>query len=152
MKIHENNYVGFLFFVILGLLSSCHFNSQYLDREEDKNEAEKVSNLLYEDLKNDTITQSTINLFSDKFWTNENSASFKTKIKKTQEKLGRLTEVKLDHWKTQIVVGSNPSAEYILFYLNKYEKYTAMESVSMVKEDDLIKIVRYNINSNGFIK
>lgn len=152
MKKYAKNLVRLYFYIVLGLLTSCHFNSQYLDRDEDKNEAEKVSNIFYEDLKNDTIKETTIKLFSDKFWSLENSDSFKIVIKKTQEKLGRLREVKLDHWKTKVVTGSNPSSEYVLFYLNKYEKYNAKEKVSLVKENDTIKIIGYDINSDGFIK
>jgi len=133
------------------LLNSCHFNNQYLDREQDKNEAENVSNVFYTALINDKINKSAFDLFSNKFWKTTDKDTFKTRLVNVQEKLGKLKEVKLDHWNTKVIEGSNPTAKYELYYLNTYEKYKAKETITLEKENNDIKIIGYNVNSDGFL-
>ncbi len=150
--ISSNNVFMIIFFVaIFGLITSCHFNDQYLDREEDKNDAEKITSEFYKNLQNhDSIAL--FKLFSDKFWGNTDSIKFYKDISNIEGKLGKLEKIELDHWNTRVVEGTDPISEYVLYYLNKYEKHEAKETINLLKENGQIKIVGYNINSDGFLQ
>lgn len=137
--------------LIILLLNSCRFNNQYLDRENDKVDAEKISNLFYNDVKNDTINKTTFKIFSSKFWKTTNEVDFPITLKNIQEKLGKIKEIKLDHWNTKVIEGSNPYSLYVLYYLNTYDKFTAKETLTLEKENGEIKIVGYDIRSDGFL-
>ena len=148
-----NNLRKASFFIILLLLFySCNFNSTYLNREEDKKDAEKVANKYYDLIKAKNF-EGTYGLFGDEFWKVTSKEKLKELFIATQEKLGKLDTTKLDHWETRIVKGTDPSSEYVLYYLNKYQKYPAEETLRLLKnEQGEIKILAFHINSDGFMK
>jgi hypothetical protein len=137
--------------IIIPIISACHFNSQYINRDQDKNDAEKITNLFYNDVKNGTISDKTFELFSSKFWKSTDEEEFASFLINIQKELGILIEVKLDNWNTKVVEGTDPIYSYELTYLNTYEKCTAQETITLERENGVIKIVRYDISSNGFI-
>lgn len=146
------NLKPFAIAVTVLLLFSCQFNSSYVNRVEDKDAAEKITNQYFDLLKAKKYDES-FALFSDKFWTVTSKEKTKEIFTVTNKKLGALVDIKLDHWETRRVEGTNPSAEYILYYVNKYEKYDAKETLSLTRESDgKIKIIAFNINSEGFFK
>ena len=145
-KIVKNTLFIFTFF----LLSNCHYNSQYIDRVSDKNEAEKITNIFYDNIKNNKYKDS-YKLISKTFWKGTDSIQFSNLLNKVQEKFGKIQDIKLHHWNTKVIIGSNSKSEYVLYYLNKYEKYEAKETITLVKEDGVIKIVGYDIRSDGFV-
>ena len=132
------------------VLSSCNFNSQYINREEDKKAAEEITNQFYEFIQNQDFNKS-LDLFSNKFWEATPKEQMIQILSATREKLGDLEEINLLEWETRRVEGSNPSANYMLIFKNQYEKYEAIETIKLMKEDNnMIKIVAYNIESMGF--
>jgi len=146
----KNSSIIFVF--ILLLLNSCNFNSTYLNREEDKNDAEKIANQYYNFIKAKNY-EATYGLFNNEFWKVTSKEKLKELFIATQNKLGGLDTITLDHWETKIVKGTNPSSEYVLYYLNKYQKYTAKETLRLIKnESDKIQIIAFNVNSEGFMK
>ena len=143
---------GILGLLIIMCLSNCSFNSQYINREEDKKDAERITTQLYDFLKDQNYKE-TLEFFSDKFFEVTDQEQLIKIYTKTREKLGDLKEIKIEQWETRRIEGTNPSASYMLIYVNQYEKYEAKETIQLIREDDSeIKIVAYNINSMGFME
>jgi hypothetical protein len=137
---------------LLVTLSACNFNSTYLNRAEDKNDAEIVANRYYGALKNKDYEAVDV-FFANEFWKVTPKDKLHEILVNTQSKLGELKSTKLDHWETKVIKGTNPSSEYILYYLNKYKNHEAKETLRLIKvADDKIKIIAFNINSDGFLK
>lgn len=101
------------YLLVLMILTSCHFNSQYINREEDKVAAEKVTSKLFEACKKQNY-ESTLKFYSDKFFEVTNGEKIIDIYTATHEKLGNLLEINLELWETRRVEGSNPSADYLL--------------------------------------
>lgn len=131
-------------------MASCHFNSQYIDRTEDKMAGEVVTNKLYDYIKNKKYEE-TISLCSQNFFEKSTKEDFIKLLQVVNEKIGDLEDVNIDSWNTRRVVGSNPSANYLFIYKNKYAKFTATETIKLTREqDDQIRIIAYNIQVDGF--
>lgn len=140
-----------LFACLLLTLMSCHVNSVYLNREEDKKDAEKVTNKLFELIKTKDYKQTT-GLFSKQFYEVSSKEKLFDIFTATNLKLGNLQETKIETWETKRVVGSNPSANYTLVYNNKYEKFESKEIIKLTRDaDGIIRIFGYHINSDGFL-
>jgi len=140
---------GILFILIT---SGCTFSSTYLDREQDKKDATEVIGEFYY-YKQTNDSSKIYALFSSKFYTVTSKEKLNEIFTATQNKLGTLKDTNLGQWQTKIVEGTNPSAEYALQYKNVYEKYTATETFRLMKDNDgKIRIVGYNISSDGFFK
>ena len=130
---------------------SCHFNYQYINREEDKKEAELVTNKLYDYIKTRDFEGST-QLFSAKFYKVTSRSKLLRILEGTNDKLGTLLETNLENWETLIVKGSNRIATYRFYYKNRYSNFDTEERITMSKEEDgQIRVIEYNINSDGFI-
>ncbi|MGN8057339.1 hypothetical protein ACTJKN_13760 [Pedobacter sp. 22163] len=144
-------YVSLYLFSLLLIASSCNFNSTYLNREEDKKDAEKVADQFYtlvekNDLKN-------LNpLLSNQFKAVTSTQKLNDYLTGTANKLGAIKSQKLDHWETKVIRGSNPSATYVLYYIVERTKFQAKETVTLTAENDQIKILGYNVNSEGLLK
>lgn len=133
-------------------MTACHFNSQYLNREEDKKEAEKITNELYQLLKEKNY-DATTKLFSKKFFEVTDKEKLFKIFGMTIEKLGKLKVIEIEKWETRRVEGSNPLAEYAFVYKNTYSNFPARETIKLIREEDgKIRIIAYNINSDGFIE
>jgi hypothetical protein len=132
--------------------SGCNFTSTFTNNIEDRKDAEKVTNKLYELIKKKDYEATTV-LFSKLFF----DASSKEKLfeifSATNVKLGSLEKTEIEQWETKRVEGTNPSANYALQYNNRYKNYSATETIRLTREKDgAIKIISYNINSDGFFK
>jgi len=133
------------------ILTSCHYNNQYLNREEDKKEAEQVTNKLYDLLKAKDY-EGTTSLFSKKFFEVTDKEKLLRLYSTTNEKLGDLTDTEVEIWETRVVEGSNPISNYTFVYKNKYTNFVAKETINLTKDEDgQLRIVGYNINSDGFL-
>ncbi|MEO3407154.1 DUF4019 domain-containing protein [Mucilaginibacter sp. CAU 1740] len=133
-------------------LSGCKFNSTYINREDDKQAAEKVTNKFFELIKAKKYND-TFKLYSDKFWTVTPKSKMLEIYTMSEKKLGELNSATVDNWETRRVEGSDPSAEYVFAYKTKHSKYQAVESIRLMREKDgSIKIVAYNVNSEGLFK
>jgi N-acetyl-gamma-glutamylphosphate reductase len=139
--------------ILLALfISGCTFTTSRTNRDEDKKDAEKVINKFYDLIKSKKY-DATHDLFSSKFWEVTSVKKMDTIFTATQNKLGDLVTIHLDDWATKVVAGTDPSADYRLIYKNHHQKSNAIESFTLTKEDDgKIRIISYNINSDGFFK
>jgi hypothetical protein len=152
MKVLKPLSTIFLFVFLLICTSGCVFTSSRLNREEDKQDAEKVTNKFYSMIRSKNY-DSGYDLFSDKFWAVTSVKRMNALYTATQKKCGDLVSIKLGDWQTKVVSGTDPSAEYQLTYNNHYQKYDAKESFILMKDDDgKIRIINYNINSDAFLK
>ena len=131
-------------------LISCNFNTSNINRESDKIDAGKVTEELYSYIKEKDFTR-TEKLFSDQFYAVTNKAGLHDIFQKTNKTLGNYEGRELLDWKTNIIVGTNSKSEYFFVYEVKYQKFKAKETIVMFKEDDgVIRIVSYNVSSDGF--
>ena len=133
-------------------LSSCQFNSTRTNMAGDKTAAEKVTDKFHEFIKAKNY-DSVYTLFSKRFFAVTPKAKMTEILTATQNKLGDLKSDSLAEWQTRIVEGTNPSSEYIMRYTNHRQKYDSKEQFTLTKDaDGKIRILGYNINSEGFFK
>jgi len=145
------SFISLALLSLLFALSSCNFNSTYLNREEDKNEAQKVADSFYKLLQKNEFQK--INPFlSEQFKAVTSSEKLNDYLRGALNKLGEIKSEKLDHWESKIVKGTNPSAIYVLYYVVERTKYKSKETVTLVGENNQIKIQGYNVNSDGLFK
>jgi hypothetical protein len=133
------------------IFSGCHFNSQYINSEGDRQDAEKVTARLYELIKSKNYEEAT-GLFSNKFFEVSSKQKLIEFFTATNKKLGDLVSTKIETWQTRRVEGSNPSADYLLLYKNKYDKFESKENITLTRDPDgKIRITGYHVNSDGFL-
>lgn len=138
--------------IVALLVNGCSFNSTFTNNIEDRKDAEKVTNKLYELIKKKDYEATTV-LFSKRFFDASNKKKLFEIFNATNVKLGSLKKTEIEQWETQRVEGTNPSANYALQYNNHYTNYEATEIIRLTREKDgSIKIISYNINSDGFFK
>ena len=134
------------------IIGGCTFTSTRLNREEDKLDAQKVTNKFFDIVKTGNYAAAH-DLFSDKFWKVTSPAHMNDIFTATQKKLGDIVNINLSDWETRVVSGTDPVAEYKLVYKNHHQKFDSVETFGLMKEDDgKIRILSYNINSDGFFK
>lgn len=141
-------------FVILALgiflsISACHFNSSFNNRLEDKHEGEQVVEQFYESLKRNDFRNS-YSFFSSNFFEVTDSQKLAYIFSITVEKLGKLESFSIDHWETEAVVGTDPGTNYLFVCEVKRSKFLSKETIRLSKKDGKVKIVGYQVNSDGF--
>jgi len=133
-------------------LGGCQFNSTRTNMAGDRKDAEKVTDKFHEFIKAKNY-DSVYTLFSKRFFAVTPKAKMTEILTATQNKLGDLKSDSLAEWQTRIVEGTNPSSEYVFQYSEHHQKYDAKEQFNLTKEaDGKIRILGYNINSEGFFK
>jgi hypothetical protein len=147
MKLHCS-----LVAVLVISLTACNVNRTYMNREEDKNEAQKVTDAFYTMVR-DSNYNGTLKLYSDTFFTVSPKEKLFQVYLMSEKKLGRLQRAQLTKAESKVVEGSNPVALYALQYTNRYDSAQALETFQLRKErDGKIRILAYNINSDAFFK
>lgn len=141
--------LGMVPFMIL--IFGCQFNSQYINREEDKKVAEEVATEFFM-LLNEKNYEAASRLFSKEFYKVSTREKLMEIFLASENKLGKLKNLELNQWETKRVEGSNPSSHYQLLYHTYHEKYNAQQALGMVRENDSIKILSYRIDSEAFLK
>ncbi|MGN7988044.1 hypothetical protein ACTJKC_11930 [Pedobacter sp. 22226] len=136
---------------LLLILTGCNFNSTYLNREEDKKDAEKVTNEFYKVLEKKEFGKLTP-FFSPRFTAVTKPEKLNEFLVATTNKLGEIKSKKLDHWESKVVKGSNASANYVLYYIVERTKFQSKETITLTAENNQIKILGYNVNSEGMYK
>ena len=131
-------------------LSSCNFNSHYTDRPQDREEAERVTVKFYYLLRDKKYSEAH-SLFSPRFLEVTNDSRLDELFKSSDDQLGEIQDQTLETWKTNRVDGSNPISEYLLIYNVKRTKFNSRETIRLEKEKDEIKILAYNVQSEGFL-
>lgn len=138
-------------FFLFTFITSCQFNTQFLNLAEDKQAAEAVTNQLYELIKAKDY-EATTKLFSDKFF----EVTDKEKLFKiftiTNTKLGEMLGSEIEAWETKSTKGTNASTNYVFLYKITYEHFQSKETIRLIKENDgVIRIISYNVDSEGFL-
>jgi hypothetical protein len=136
--------------LLVVVAGGCVFSTTYSNRAQDKQEAEKVNNLLFDDLKSKNY-DAAYKLFSKDFFAATNKEKLSNIFTFTQDKLGNLKTAEVSQWETRIITGTNPSADYQFVYKNRYQKYPAEVTIRLTKETGgKLKIIGYHISSDGF--
>ncbi|HRB70957.1 MAG: hypothetical protein E2604_02210 [Flavobacterium sp.] len=140
--------------LLLGsFLSSCNFNANVKKENDvqDKEEAESTAGLFYLYMTNKTY-DSIPKLMSNEFYKLVSEAELKTYLINKERKLGEFKDFTLKDWKTTRTSGTNSKTEYLLIYDVTYSNAHAEESISLVKENEKVKIFGYNVNSPDLLK
>ncbi|UQB67784.1 hypothetical protein [Epilithonimonas zeae] len=130
---------------LLLILFSCSFNTYRENKEEDKIEAEKITENFYEITKSDNPSNF-LPLFSDDFFKITDKESFVKLFNETNNKYGKILRDSLIHWETLVVEGNNPKAEYLLVYEVRRRNTNSQEYFTLHKEKGDIKIFEYHVN------
>ncbi|WP_316847052.1 hypothetical protein [Pedobacter psychrodurus] len=144
-------YAPFYLLFLLFSLSSCNFNSTYLNREEDKKDAEKVSDQFYALLEQKDFKKLSP-LLSNQFKAVTSTPKLNDYLTGIVNKLGEIKSKKLDHWESKVIRGSNASSNYVLYYIVERVKFQSKETVTLTGENNQIKVLGYNVNSEGLFK
>jgi hypothetical protein len=132
------------------LLFSCNRNATYSNRAEDKDDAQKITNVFYSLLRNEKYND-TYKLFSKVFFEVTDTLKLNEMYQMTYRKSGAIDSINLDHWQTEVKKGTNASLVYVLFFVVKREKYNSKETITLLKENDSIRIVGYHVDSDAFL-
>lgn len=135
---------------LLFAATSCNFNSTYLNREEDKQDAEKVANQFYTLLQKKDF-QKIDPLLSNRFKATTSKEKLNAYLTGGLNKLGEIKSKKLDHWESRVIKGTNASANYVLYYVVERTKFQSKETINLTAENDQIKILGYNVNSDAYL-
>ena len=140
-----------LYFVFLFCLS-CNFNSEYINEEEAKKDAEFFLNTFYENISRDESLDIT-EYFHIDFFKKTRKDFFLKMFSETKVKLGKYKKKKLLDWQTSRKEGEVCFTMYQLKYEVEYENDIAIETFKLIKEEGKeIKILGYNVNSEVFMK
>ncbi|MBD3581932.1 hypothetical protein [Flavobacterium selenitireducens] len=133
----------------LSFLVSCQFNSTNSNREQDKVEAEAVSENFFKVLSTKDYAK-TLPFFSENFFAVATKDELLKFYARNDSILGDMQERKLREWNTTVVSGTNPRSEYVLVYDIKRTNYMSEEIVTLEKEQETIKILGYRVNSEAY--
>lgn len=115
----------------------------------DKNEAEQIANKFYYYLETYDF-ESAEKLFSKKTFEKKNKDELNHLFKATIYNFGNVKNFELDHWATSVTSGSDATGQYLmLYYVTRHYKHT-FEKLAMVKENDSIKIIAYEIRRDAY--
>lgn len=135
------------FLSILG----CNFHTAEKNNPIDKDLAEKTSTEFYASILTKKF-EDVLPLFDNSFFTGMSKDKFTGILKSNNEKLGNLITWELIHWETLKVAGTKESeSKYLLVYKVDYEDYSAEETFSLKLDKGIIKIVGYDVRSEGFL-
>lgn len=135
------------------MLNSCNFNANIKKENNirDKQAAESVVGFLYLYTANKQF-DSIPKLMSKDFYKLVTKEELHSYLVNKEEKLGDFKDFTLKDWKTTETSGTDPKTEYILIYDVTYSNGQAEESISLVKENEKVKIFGYNVNSPDLLK
>ncbi len=128
------------------LFAACTFTTSLDNRESDRDEAEKITNKFYEDLKaNNYDVLDT--LFSQEFFQASPKDSLLKFLNSMHKALGDITADSVIDWKTKITRGTVDSSDYRFLYAVKRTKHNSKETLRLVKvPSGKIKIVYYHVD------
>lgn len=115
----------------------------------DKIEAEEIANQFYYHLQMEDF-KSAEKLFSEKAFETNTREDLLNYFKATIYTHGNLSNFVLDYWDTSVIDGKDSRGQYILYYyVTRYPKHT-FEKLFLIKENDSIKIVGYEITLEDY--
>jgi len=136
----------YILILITLFLISCNFNKTYRNREEDKKEAEKITEKYYALIKENN-RQEAFKLIGNKFFETTNKKQLNQMIDDINAECGdKISETQLTNWETFVSVGTNAKSQYVLLYKVKRNVQNTQEKITLEKDDDSIKIVGYDVH------
>ena len=141
----------FFVFSISLIFVSCRFNSSYINREEDKRDAEQAIAQFYELLKNQDY-KGTYRLFDKRFFEVTDTQKLNEIYDISFEKLGDVESYNIEKWETQAIVGTDPKTNYVFLLNVRRSDFASKETITLLKEKGEIKIMGYHVNSDGFFQ
>lgn len=136
--------------LLLVSINACTFNSIHVNEEREREQAASIMGSFYFAIQTKHFADVEF-LFSETFYKTTTKDDLYRMLIKTQELLGEYKDGTLVDWKTRRVSGSNPLTEYTLVYDVRYDKYKARETINLKREKTGIKIISYNIASEGYL-
>lgn len=133
------------------ILVSCHFSATFQDEVNERDKAQDVVDSMYNNVNLRDLKKAAF-FFADEFYAVTNESQLYEIFAKTRRVLGDYKSKTLISWKTARVEGDNPSSEYLLVYSVTYAKYKANETFRLKKDKGVVRIISYNVNSEGFLK
>ncbi len=127
------------------LFLSCNFNTVRENKEEDKKDAEKITQKFFSLIK-ENKKQEIFKLFSSKFFIETNENELNQIIDLTNKEAGSISNYSLYEWETTIMKGTDPKNDYLLVYDVTRNKINTQEIFTLEKEGDKIKIIGYKVN------
>lgn len=142
-----------LFVTIAGCIgmTSCHVNSTYQNRDEDRREGEKVISELYDFIEKGNYDEA-YKLFDKKFFDVTDTQKLNRIFEVSQNRLGKIKSYTLENWQTEAIVGTDPKTNYFFVCIVKRSNFDSKETVILEKVKSTIKILGYNVNSDGFFE
>jgi len=137
------------FIVLFFIVTSCHVNTQQVNNVQDKDEATKVVGRFFMYF-HDNRYHETYPLLGKKMLAVTDTAKFGTFLRDMTKKYGKIKEYKLKSCETSIISGTDPVSIYKVVYQNNYENGKVEEEFLLEKENDVIKINGYHVNSETF--
>lgn len=141
----------YILILIALLVISCNFNKTYHNREEDKQEAEKITEKFYDLIKKNE-RQEAFKLFGKKFFNVEqgkitNKEQLGQMLNDINSECGdKISNIQLNTWETFVSIGTNPKSQYVLLYRIKRNIQNTQEKITLEKDNDSIKIVGYDVS------
>lgn len=135
-----------LFFLVLLLITGCEFNKTYRNREQDKRDAEKITNQFYSLLKENKESQ-VYELFGDKFFKLTPKEQLTKMLNEINAECGnKILSIKLEKWESFVSTGTNNKSEYVLLYRIHRNLKNTEEKITLEKAKNNIKIVGYDVS------
>jgi hypothetical protein len=146
LKIYNNYTINILAAIFFLSMISCKINATYENREEDRAEAEISIREFYKHLKSNEFANTYI-LFTNRFFTVTDTAKLLLLYHKIVKECGKVRGYSLNNWKTTIVKGTKPSAEYVFLYSVRRDKCITKETITLKKEKDIVRIASYDVKA-----
>ncbi|HCN48560.1 MAG TPA: hypothetical protein DIT10_05625 [Chryseobacterium sp.] len=131
--------------LIIFLFIGCSYDKIYENREEDRQDAQKVINKFYFLVKENNKKE-LFKLFSNRFFKEVGKERFEQILDKTDNDFGKVKDYELTNSWTQVIKGSNPISKYELSYLVTRNSTQTKEYFRLQKENDSIKIISYRLD------
>ncbi|MBL7718441.1 MAG: hypothetical protein JNL72_06375 [Flavipsychrobacter sp.] len=144
-----------LFFIAISqtclFISSCHFNSSYINREEDRKDGEEIIDKFYGLLINENYKES-YKLFDKRFFEVTDTQKLNNIYNLAFNDLGKVESYSIEKWETEDIVGTDARIKYLFQCSVKRSNFASKETLMLIKEKDGIKIISYNVNADTLSK
>lgn len=117
----------------------------------DKSAAEDVAKVYFDQIKDKNYDKAS-EICADEFFQKTSRKDFVNILQTVNKKLGDIKSYKLESWK--VTESLKEGTYYYLTYKVEYSKYSSEEqfTLCMPKGAKDIKLIKYNINSEGLLK
>lgn len=136
----------YILILVSFLFIACNFNETYHNREEDKKDAEKITEKFYDFIQKNNREEA-FKLIGNKFFKTTNKRQLNQMIDDINAECGaQISDTQLTIWETFVSVGTNPKSQYVLSYRIERNIQNTQEKFTLEKNNDSIKIVGYDVH------